>query len=134
MLICSSLYFVLRLWIFLYAQKLYLFSCLCQSFMVLWDSNHQQTKLGSLRISQSYWGTRSRRCRCLLKAPQTHFIPILWENLQSLSCWNLDLIWHVSCIFHSWSCLSQFAVTFVPCMLQNLLKYMHLWVIEKFAP
>ncbi|XP_011020593.1 PREDICTED: transport protein particle 20 kDa subunit isoform X1 [Populus euphratica] len=35
MLICSSLYFVLRLWIFLYAQKLYLFSCLCQSFMVL---------------------------------------------------------------------------------------------------
>ena len=40
MLICSSVYFVLRLWIFLYAQKLYLFSCLCQSFMVLWDTNH----------------------------------------------------------------------------------------------
>ncbi|KAJ7004831.1 trafficking protein particle complex subunit 2 isoform X2 [Populus alba x Populus x berolinensis] len=60
-LTCNMLLFnmdadLFKLWIFLYAQKLYLFSCLCQSFMILLNPLY----LPGSRITSSHFDTKVR--------------------------------------------------------------------------
>lgn len=128
MLICSSQYFVLRLWITLYAEKLYSFSCLCQSSwyyerITLTNKAGQLTpfpiilgyKIQKMPLSTSSTSLYS----CHSNFMRESAAPILLEFRFEFTFSFLHFSFLVMLV-------PVFAATFVPHMLQNLLKYMHI--------